>query len=122
MRPNYWDNHQALGAAHYRAGHYPQAEAAFKRVVELQPDNAWGYEMLGTVYHATGAVEQALVSYRRAVELRPGLGEAWNNMGNAHVGLAAWDEAIDSMLLLMAPLVPHIAEELWVRRGRPSEG
>jgi leucyl-tRNA synthetase len=34
-------------------------------------------------------------------------------------GTDAWDEAIDTMLLMMAPLTPHIAEELWSRRGRP---
>jgi len=28
-------------------------------------------------------------------------------------------EAIDTMLLLAAPVVPHIAEELWSRRGKP---
>jgi len=31
----------------------------------------------------------------------------------------AWDEAVDTLLLLMAPITPHIAEELWSRRGRP---
>ncbi|CAN5224543.1 leucine--tRNA ligase [soil metagenome] len=30
---------------------------------------------------------------------------------------AAYAEAVDTMLLLLAPLVPHIAEELWSRRG-----
>jgi leucyl-tRNA synthetase len=33
------------------------------------------------------------------------------------VDRAAWDEAIEKMLLLMAPLTPHLAEELWSRRG-----
>jgi leucyl-tRNA synthetase len=33
----------------------------------------------------------------------------------------AWDEAIDTLLLMMAPAVPHIAEELWQAR-RPSGG
>ena len=28
----------------------------------------------------------------------------------------AWDEAIDSLLLMMAPAMPHISEELWQRR------
>ena len=32
---------------------------------------------------------------------------------------AAWDEAVDALLLLLAPICPHIAEELWARRGRP---
>jgi leucyl-tRNA synthetase len=35
------------------------------------------------------------------------------------VDAAAWQEAIDNMLLMMAPLAPHIAEELWERRGKP---
>ncbi len=31
---------------------------------------------------------------------------------------AAWNEAIESLLLLLAPFTPHIAEELWHRIGR----
>ncbi len=34
-------------------------------------------------------------------------------------GAREWDEALATMLLLMAPVTPHIAEELWERRGRP---
>ncbi|MGI8927103.1 MAG: leucine--tRNA ligase [Tepidiformaceae bacterium] len=30
----------------------------------------------------------------------------------------AWDEAIEAMILMMAPLAPHIAEELWERAGK----
>jgi leucyl-tRNA synthetase len=32
---------------------------------------------------------------------------------------ATWQEAIESLLLMLAPACPHIAEELWVRSGRP---
>jgi len=31
---------------------------------------------------------------------------------------AAWNEAVESLLLLLAPFTPHIAEELWHRIGR----
>ncbi len=31
----------------------------------------------------------------------------------------AWTEARDTLILLMAPFTPHIAEELWVRTGHP---
>ncbi len=31
-------------------------------------------------------------------------------------GTPAWDEAIDSLIVLLAPEAPHIAEELWQRR------
>jgi leucyl-tRNA synthetase len=34
-------------------------------------------------------------------------------------GTDAYSEAIDTLLLLLAPAAPHITEELWSRRGRP---
>jgi leucyl-tRNA synthetase len=34
-------------------------------------------------------------------------------------GTDAWEEAIESLLLMLAPCCPHIAEELWTRTGRP---
>jgi leucyl-tRNA synthetase len=34
-------------------------------------------------------------------------------------GSAAYGEAVEALLLLLAPAAPHIAEELWSRRGRP---
>jgi len=33
------------------------------------------------------------------------------------VSLSAWNEAIDALLLLLAPACPHIAEELWQQTG-----
>jgi leucyl-tRNA synthetase len=34
-------------------------------------------------------------------------------------GTPAWEEAVEALLLMLAPACPHIAEELWVRTGRP---
>jgi leucyl-tRNA synthetase len=34
-------------------------------------------------------------------------------------GCPAWREAIDALLLLLAPALPHLAEELWERTGHP---
>jgi len=34
-------------------------------------------------------------------------------------GTDAWGEAVESLLLMLAPCCPHIAEELWARTGRP---
>ena len=31
-------------------------------------------------------------------------------------GTPAWDEAVDSLLLMLAPEAPHVTEELWQRR------
>ncbi len=34
-------------------------------------------------------------------------------------GTPTWDEAITTLLLLLAPACPHISEELWARQGKP---
>jgi len=34
-------------------------------------------------------------------------------------GTDAWQEAVEALLLLLAPACPHIAEELWTQTGRP---
>ncbi|MCB8965329.1 MAG: leucine--tRNA ligase [Ardenticatenaceae bacterium] len=49
--------------------------------------------------------------------------ELRNNLNDAKrtrsVTVAAWNEAVDSLLLLLAPIAPHITEELWAQRGKP---
>ena len=49
--------------------------------------------------------------------------ELTNALGDARdAGLAGTDayaEAVDALLLLLAPMAPHITEELWSRRGKP---
>ena len=50
------------------------------------------------------------------MELRNALSEAKRKQ---NVSQAAWDEGVDNLLLLLAPIAPHITEELWAQRGRP---
>ena len=49
--------------------------------------------------------------------------ELLNEMGRAKnagaFGTAAWAEAVDIYLRMLAPVCPHIAEELWERLGKP---
>jgi leucyl-tRNA synthetase len=49
--------------------------------------------------------------------------ELTNALGSARddglAGTDAYAEAVDTLLLLLAPMAPHISEELWSRRGRP---
>ncbi|MEN8234353.1 MAG: leucine--tRNA ligase, partial [Actinomycetota bacterium] len=35
----------------------------------------------------------------------------------ANVGVDAWNEAVDTLLMLLAPMAPHVTEELWQQRG-----
>jgi len=52
-----------------------------------------------------------------------GLMELTNQLVSARdaglAGSSAFNEAIEALLLMMAPPTPHIAEELWARLGKP---
>ena len=52
-----------------------------------------------------------------------GLMELLNEMIKAKslgaAGTPAWDEAVDIYLRMLAPVAPHISEELWARLGKP---
>jgi len=37
----------------------------------------------------------------------------------AQLDLNVWDEALKTLLLLLAPFAPHITEELWAKKGYP---
>lgn len=50
------------------------------------------------------------------MELRNSLQEAKKT---ALYGTEAWNEALESLLLLLCPIAPHITEELWARLGKP---
>jgi leucyl-tRNA synthetase len=49
--------------------------------------------------------------------------ELYNMMNRAReqgaAGTAEWREAVDIYLRMMAPVTPHVAEELWARLGKP---
>jgi leucyl-tRNA synthetase len=36
------------------------------------------------------------------------------------VSAAAWDEGVETLLLLLAPIAPHVTEELWQLRGHET--
>jgi leucyl-tRNA synthetase len=52
-----------------------------------------------------------------------GLMELLNEMSRAKqagaAGTPAWDEAVDIYLRMLAPVAPHITEELWQELGKP---
>ena len=48
------------------------------------------------------------------MEFSNGLGRVWNE---GSVDAATWRECMEKLVLMLAPLAPHLAEELWERTG-----
>lgn len=56
---------ELLGRAHFAAAHLQRAEEAFRRLIELEPSNAWAHTALGLSLdrqsrHAEGATQHRL--------------------------------------------------------------
>ena len=50
------------------------------------------------------------------MELSNTMNAAWSE---GKITSDAWSEAVESLLVLLAPMAPHVTEELWERTGRP---
>ena len=69
---------------------------AFRKVVELKPNEAEAYYNIGVILSAQKRFEEATDSFQRAVKLKPGLAEAHGKLGNALKERGRLDEAAAS--------------------------
>jgi len=83
---------------------FPQeAEAAYRKVLELEPEFADAHVNLGRILHESGDVYAALVHYRAALAIRPhdataafNVGVALEDLGASVDAIAAYRQAIET--------------------------
>jgi tetratricopeptide (TPR) repeat protein len=78
---------------HYRDD-FEGAEAAYRRALELNPNDAETYLYYGYLLRDVGRPEEALALHRRAVELNPLSANAIDNIGLDLSSLGRFDEAL----------------------------
>ncbi|GAA5884461.1 hypothetical protein JCM16303_005092 [Sporobolomyces ruberrimus] len=64
--------HLNLGHAYRKLGRYPEAQASYRKVIDLDPRSAPAYSALGIVEHARGNFQDAIARYHEALALAPG--------------------------------------------------
>ena len=81
-----------------------------------------GRELRHATHRAIQGVGEDYAAFRFHTALSK-LMELTNAIGSARddgtTDADAYAAAVDTLLLLLAPIAPHLAEELWARRGRP---
>jgi tetratricopeptide (TPR) repeat protein len=85
--------HVLIGQGYLRLRRWNEAEEAFSRALEIDPDNAAAWHGRTVVSLAHEQNEQAIELALRAVELRPDYPEAHYHLGLALVGVAKPHEA-----------------------------
>lgn len=86
-----WAN---LGATLAEKNRHPEAILAFRRALQLRPQDAPVLNDLGCSLVVLNRSPEAIPIFERALQFRPGYGEAHNNLGNALSRAGRGDEAI----------------------------
>jgi tetratricopeptide (TPR) repeat protein len=128
------DINQTLAQAvdHHQAGRLTEAEAAYRAVLGLAPNQPDALHLLGMVAHQSGNSTEAARLIERAISLLPNAAQFHFNLGQVHHGLkepakaqAAYDRAYQLQPNLMpalnwTALFNQIGEQLMARRDLAS--
>jgi tetratricopeptide (TPR) repeat protein len=114
--------HLLLGEIHVQEKEWPEAEAALKKALAIEPQNAQAHYSLGRVYQEAERWPAATSSFEKAVDLDPHLGQAWYQIGrtgavsgqNLDRALEALDRYLEKHAASGGPVFHAGA---WWRRG-----
>jgi predicted O-linked N-acetylglucosamine transferase (SPINDLY family) len=73
-----------IAIGHHEAGRIGEADAAYRRILELDPDHADSLHLLGLILDQAGQSEPAIQLIGRAIEINPDAAHYHNNLGNAY--------------------------------------
>jgi len=98
-----------------RTGRWAEAEAACRRVLQIEPQNFDSLHLLGIINLQRGRAAEAVLQFDAALKIDGKVADAQNNRGNALKELKRYDEALASYDRAVA-LRPDFAEA-FINRG-----
>jgi tetratricopeptide (TPR) repeat protein len=81
------------GITRHRAGNLPEAEACYRKVLDLAPEHADALHLLGVIFYQYGEDRSAVEFIRRAIQRNGKSGVYYLNLGNALLRLGSPQEA-----------------------------
>ncbi|MBB5327971.1 FG-GAP-like repeat-containing protein [Tunturiibacter gelidoferens] len=84
-----------FGVAFIEYGYTDEAQAAFKRVIEIDPGYANAWFNLGTIYLNNKQYDDARRCLKETLRLSPSDADAWNNLGLISGEEGKYDEALE---------------------------
>ncbi|HWC18963.1 MAG TPA: tetratricopeptide repeat protein [Terriglobales bacterium] len=125
LDPELAEAHARLADNYQQTFRWSDAEAEYKRALELKPNDAATHILFAYWLACQGRTEEAVAWSRRARELDP-LGTSGNDIGHILLYARRYDEATHELRSVLA-LQPDDAEALWylgivlVLEGRPEQ-
>lgn len=82
--------------AHLQSGRFPEAEALYVQVLDVQPNHPDALHLLGLIAHHGGRYERAVELIDKALEVNPRNAEALSNRANILQELKRFQSALES--------------------------
>ncbi len=118
LAPNEPRLHEELGSEFRIAGKMPEAEEAFRKELELDPDNVVAKYKLGVLLTEKGDAAQGKQLLEAALKVRPGLRNSDYNLGRAEMLLGNDAAAAEHFQrATKADSDPDILEQAWYQLG-----
>ena len=95
--PEPMDGPYHQGITHVRQEAMDKAVVAFKKAIEINPDDATAHSGLGFVYYTQGLLDKAITAYRKVVEINPDYGGAYYHLACAYSLKSKKTSAIESL-------------------------
>jgi len=96
--PNVALYHKNLGNVYLSMAKAIEAEACYRRAIELDDNDADSNNNLGNIFADAARYIEAEQCYKRAIEINPSFAGACNNLGNLYLDRGRTGEAIESFL------------------------
>lgn len=113
--PRHWTLYYSRGISNERAGNWTEAEADFRKALELQPDQPQVLNYLGYSFVDRGEnLDEALGMIERAVAAQPEAGYIIDSLAWALFRLGRYEEAVEPMerASLLEPVDPVVTDHL----------
>jgi tetratricopeptide (TPR) repeat protein len=118
LAPNEPRLHEELGSEFRVAGKMPEAEEAFRKELEIDPDNVVAKYKLGVLLTEKGDATQGKQLLEVALKVRPGLRNSDYNLGRAEMLLGNDAAAAEHFQrATKADSDPDILEQAWYQLG-----
>jgi tetratricopeptide (TPR) repeat protein len=118
LAPNEPRLHEELGTEYRNAGKMQEAEEAFRKELEIDPDNVVAQYKLGVLLTEKGDAAQGKQNIEAALRVRPGLGHSDYNLGRAEMLLGNDAAAAEHFQkATQTDTDPDVLEQSWYQLG-----
>ncbi len=94
LRPDFWENHNALGKYFLSRGQLEQAKESFTRITELRPESDMGFSQVAVTLMFAGEFEEAVPLLQATLRIKP-TSRVHNNLGFAYFAQGRFQEAAE---------------------------